>query len=92
MAVQRAELADRIEQASGVPAREVTAVLTALTPVLAAAAAAGEEVRLPGLLTVRVSERAARTGRNPRTGETLEIPAGRVVRITPGATLKAAVD
>ena len=92
MAVQKTELAVRLAEASGVPTRDVEAVLGALTPVLSAAARAGEEIRLTGLLTVKVADRPARTGRNPRTGESIAIPAGRVVRITPGATLRAAVD
>lgn len=37
-------------------------------------------------------ERAARTGRNPRTGATLEIPAGRTVRVSVGSRLKAATN
>jgi DNA-binding protein HU-beta len=91
MAVQRTELAARLAQASGVPARDVEAVLGALTPVLTEAARSGEEVRLTGLLSIKVADRPTRTGRNPRTGESITIPAGRVVRIAPGATLKAAV-
>jgi DNA-binding protein HU-beta len=92
MAVQKTELTARLAHASDVPARDVEAVLAALTPVLCEAARAGEEVRLTGLLTVKVADRPARTGRNPRTGESITIPAGRVVRITPGATLKGALD
>jgi DNA-binding protein HU-beta len=91
MPIQRAELAARIAAESGVTAAEADAVLAALTPVLSAALAKGESVRLTGLMSISTSERPARTGRNPRTGEQITIPAGRVVRIAPGATLKAAV-
>lgn len=91
MAVQKSELATRLAQASGVSARDVETVLSALTPVLSEAVRAGEEVRLTGLLTVKVADRPARTGRNPGTGESIAIPAGRVVRLTPGSALKAAV-
>jgi len=56
----------------------------------AEAVAAGEAVKLTGFLQVDTGERAARTGRNPQTGETLEIPATTVVKLSAGATLKNA--
>jgi DNA-binding protein HU-beta len=91
MTIQRAELAARISAESGVSPTDAEAVLAALTPVLCAALASGEDVRLTGLMTITAAERAERSGRNPRTGEEITIPAGRVVRIAPGATLKGAV-
>lgn len=54
-------------------AAAVDAVLAAIT----AALAAGEQVTLPAFGTFEVRERAARTGRNPQTGETMEIAASR---------------
>jgi len=51
----------------------------------------GRAVRIAGFLTVDRTERAARTGRNPRTGEPLEIPAGHTVRVSAGSALKDAV-
>jgi DNA-binding protein HU-beta len=47
----------------------------------------GEEVRLPGLGTLVVHKRDASTGRNPRTGETMEIAAKRVAKLRPGKAL-----
>jgi DNA-binding protein HU-beta len=91
MPIQRTELAARLSAESGVSAVDAEAVLAALTPVLGAALAAGEDVRLTGLMSISTSDRAQREGRNPRTGESITIPAGRVVRIAPGATLKNAV-
>ena len=46
---------------------------------------------LTGFGTFKVSERAARTGRDPRTGNPIDIPASKAVRFTPGKTLKDAV-
>lgn len=91
MPIQRTELAARLSAGSGVTAADCEAVLVALTPVLSAALAAGESVRLTGLMSISTADRPAREGRNPRTGEPMTIPAGRVVRIAPGATLKGAV-
>jgi DNA-binding protein HU-beta len=52
----------------------------------------GEKVVIPGFGTFEVSERSARTGRNPQTGEPLEIKASKVPRFRPGKTLKDAVS
>ena len=51
----------------------------------------GESVTLPGFGTFTVKERAARTGRNPRTGEVIEIAAARVPSFKAGKSLKDAV-
>jgi DNA-binding protein HU-beta len=52
----------------------------------------GESVVLPGFGSFKVSERAAREGRNPRTGETIKIAASRNVVFKAGTQLKAAVN
>lgn len=52
----------------------------------------GNPVQLPGFGTFSVSERAARKGRNPATGESIDIPARNVVKFKVGAKLKAAVN
>jgi len=51
----------------------------------------GEQVTLPGFGTFSVSTRKARSGRNPRTGETIEIPAAKTAKFKPGSALKQAV-
>lgn len=50
------------------------------------------EVRLAGYFSLEKVKRAARSGRNPQTGEPMEIPAKEVLKITPGKTLKDAVQ
>lgn len=70
------------------------AAIDALDSVLAEiqqAVAAGERVTLTGFGTFERVERAARTGRNPRTGATIEIAASATPRFHPGASLRAAV-
>jgi len=51
----------------------------------------GERVTIPGWLALERTDRAARTGRNPQTGEAIEIAAGRAVKLIAGSKLKAAV-
>ena len=52
----------------------------------------GDEVRLVGFGTFGVSKRAATTGRNPRTGETIKIPARKVAKFKPGKALQDSVN
>ena len=66
----------------------VDAVLTAI----AAALKSKEEVRLAGFGTFVAAERKAGTGRNPRTGEEMQIPASTTVRFKAGKGLKDAVN
>jgi DNA-binding protein HU-beta len=63
-----------------------------LTHVISDALEKGDSVSLPGFGTFEVRERAARTGRNPKTGEKLKIAAAKVPAFKPGSTLKAAVN
>ena len=68
-------------------ARAVDATIAAISNSLKA----GNKVTLVGFGTFDVSERAARTGRNPRTGATLKIKAAKVPKFRAGKTLKDAV-
>ncbi len=69
----------------------VNGVLDALFDVFVENISQGEKVSIPGWLAVERTDRAARTGRNPQTGEAIEIPAGHSVKLTAGSKLKAAV-
>ena len=51
----------------------------------------GDEVRIHGFGAFKTSQRAARLGRNPRTGEQVKVPARRVVRFSPSTTLSSAL-
>ena len=52
----------------------------------------GEEVNLTGFVSFKPGTSAARTGRNPQTGETINIPEKKVVKIKAGKTLKEAIN
>ncbi|MDQ2960763.1 MAG: HU family DNA-binding protein [Candidatus Dormibacteraeota bacterium] len=58
---------------------------------IAGALEGGDEVRIHGFGSFRTAQRAARMGRNPRTGEAVKVPARRVVRFAPSTTLSAAL-
>lgn len=90
--MNRTELVAAASSASGLPQGTVDSALKAVQDAITAAIARGEKVALPGFLTLDVAQRAARTGRNPRTGEELRIPARKAVRVTAGQALKRAAD
>lgn len=91
MSINRTELIAAIADRAGLTKTQADAALGALQDVMIESLAKGEAVKVTGLLSAERVERAARTGRNPRTGEAIEIPAGYGVKLTPGSTLKKAV-
>ncbi|RMD70029.1 MAG: HU family DNA-binding protein [Gammaproteobacteria bacterium] len=80
-------VADYADIPKTVAARAVDGMIHAITEALSK----GEPVTLVGFGTFTVRERAARTGRNPRTGEKLTIPASKAPVFRPGKALKEAV-
>ena len=90
--MNRIELVAAAASTSGLPQKTVDTALKAVQDAITAAIARGEKVAIPGFLTLDVAQRAARTGRNPRTGEALQIPARTAVRVTAGQALKRAAD
>lgn len=92
MAINRSELVGRIAERSGLTKVQADEALAAFQSVVIDALSEGEAVRVTGLFSIERVDRAARTGRNPRTGEKIEIPAGYRVKMTPGSTLKNAVS
>ncbi|GAA2083645.1 HU family DNA-binding protein [Aeromicrobium halocynthiae] len=90
MAITRSDLVSALAEKAGTSKTDADAVLSALADTLLDAVSKGEKVSIPGILSVERVERAARTGRNPATGETIEIPAGYGVKVSAGSKLKAA--
>lgn len=92
MAKNRSELVAEVAEKAGTTNTAVNGVLDALFQVFQESVSAGEKITIPGWLAVERTDRAARTGRNPQTGESIEIPAGHGVKLTAGSKLKAAVS
>lgn len=67
---------------------DADAALKAVQGAIAAALTRGDKITLPGFGTFKVVETAARTGRNPQTGEPVEIPAKRKIKFNPTQALK----
>lgn len=90
--MNRSEVSNSIALRTGVSPDTAGSMLAAFEQLLLEAMGRGEKVQLPGILSVERVERPARTGRNPQTGEPIDIPAGYGVRVSPGSRLKAAVN
>ena len=90
--MNQAELIAKVASLSGASRKAVQDVLKSAADVIAAELKEGGEVVLPGLGRIAVEVRAARSGRNPRTGEALQIPAKRVPKFHPTQALKDAVN
>lgn len=89
--MNKTELIEIISQEAGISKSEATKSLDAYVGAITKVLRDGDQVAIPGFGTFCVSNRAARTGRNPRTGDPIEIPASRVPKFKPGKGLKEAI-
>lgn len=85
--MNKTDLITAIAAEAGLSKADAAKALNATTAAIAGALKAGDKVSLVGFGTFASVERPARTGKNPRTGEVLEIPAKTVVKFKPGADL-----
>lgn len=90
MAISRTDLVAKLAEKADVTKADADKVLAAFADTIIEAIGDGEKVSIPGILSVEKVARAARTGRNPATGETIDIPAGFGVKVSAGSRLKAA--
>ena len=86
--MNKAELIDKIAARAGLSKAAAARALDAATSTVRASLKKSEQVRLIGFGTFTVGKRAARLGRNPRTGATIKIKATRVVKFKPGKELQ----
>lgn len=89
--MNKVELIAQIAEKSGLSKKDAEKVLAATLEVITDAISGGDKIQLVGFGSFETKEREARTGRNPRTKETIEIPATRVPVFKAGRALKDAV-
>ena len=89
--MNKAELISAVAASADVSKKEAEAVISAALDTITAALKEGEKVQLVGFGSFDVKKRAARTGRNPKTKETIEIPASVVPVFKAGKALKDTV-
>ena len=82
--MNKSELIDHMAESAGISKTEATKALDAFTSGITATLKGGDSVTLVGFGTFSVSDRSARNGRNPQTGETIKIAARRVPRFKAG--------
>lgn len=86
------DLIASVASASGLSKADAGRAVDAMTGAISSALSGGTEVRLVGFGTFSVANRKATTGRNPRTGEAIQIPASRQPKFKAGKALKQAVN
>lgn len=90
--MNKTELILSIVQETGLSRKNVELGVNAAVEQITKALIAGEKVQIVGFGCFETKKRAARTGRNPRSGEEVPIPAATVPSFKPGKALKDAVD
>ncbi|KZZ57791.1 DNA-binding protein HU [Oleiphilus sp. HI0125] len=90
--MKKPELAAAIAEKTGLTKDKAGEVINALTDEITNAMTRNDPVSLIGFGTFSQRERSARTGKNPQTGKTIQIPASKSVGFKPGKALKDAVN
>ena len=90
--MNKSELVDKVAGESGLGKSEAEKAVNAFIAVVQGAVSTGDKVTLPGFGAWSRTDRSARTGRNPRTGEPVAIPASKAVKFSVGADFKKKVN
>lgn len=90
--MNKADLVAVMAEKAGVSKKDAEASLKAFTDVVAEELKKGEKIQLVGFGTFEVSERAARTGRNPQTGAEMTIAASKAPKFKAGKALKDSLN
>ncbi len=90
--MNKTQLIDVVATKTGLKKKDAEAAVNAINEAITEALAAGDKVQLIGFGTYEVKCRAARNGRNPKTGATIKIAASKAPAFTAGKALKDAVN
>jgi DNA-binding protein HU-beta len=88
----KAELIDSIASKTDLPKGTAERIVSTIFDDIVTALKGGDKVHISGFGTFQVSDRKARTGRNPKTGEAIQIAASRSAKFKPGKTLKDSLN
>ena len=89
--MNKASLVEKVHEALGGTKVQAEEVVETIIAEIVKSLKKGDEVSIAGLGIFAVKKRAARTARNPRTGETVQVPASKAVKFRPAKALKDAV-
>ena len=90
--MSKSDLVAAVADKAGLSKKDAGAAVDAVLDTVGETLAKGDSLALPGFGTFKVSDRAARTGRNPQTGAEIQIPASKSVGFKAGKTLKDRVQ
>ncbi len=90
--MNKTELVAEMAKKAGISKKDAEAALKAFTETVTKTLKKGGKVQLVGFGTFEVTKRSARTGRNPRTGETMKIKASKAPKFKAGKALKDALN
>ena len=90
--MNKTQLIDVVATKTGLKKKDAEAAVNAVNEAITEALKAGDKVQIIGFGTYEVKERAAREGRNPKTGETITIAASKAPAFSAGKALKDAVN
>ncbi len=92
MSLNKAQLVDAVAKELGIKKADVESCLKGFVEAITAELEKGGDITLIGFGTFKVSERQARTGRSPKDGSAIQIPAKKVAKFKPGKALSERVD
>lgn len=90
--MNKGDLIEKVASSAGISKADAGKALDGVLDSITAALKKGDKVTIPGFGTFSVSKRSARTGRNPLTGETIQIKAKNVAKFKAGSKLSDAVN
>jgi DNA-binding protein HU-beta len=90
--LNKSELAEALAENANLSKTEANLALDSLVKIITSALQSGDSVAIAGFGNFSVGDRAARTGRNPQTGEAINIPAAKSPKFKAGKALKDAVN
>ena len=90
--MNKSELIDAVAAAADISKAKAAQAVDGMTSAVTKTLRSGDQITLVGFGTFSVRERAARTGRNPRTGEEIKIAAAKIPAFKAGKALKDAVN
>ena len=88
----KADLAEKIHTNTGLSRKDSAAMMESVFELIKVSLEAGEDIKISGFGSFTVSQKAARRGRNPQTGEAITIAARRVLAFKPSTLLRQTVN
>ena len=90
--MNKQQLIDAVAQSTSMTKKDSASAVSAILDVITEALASGDDVKITGFGSFEIKTREARTGRNPKTGAPVDIPASKYISFSAGSVLKDKVN